>query len=41
MYQVFINNQFINSFKSYSKAVELRENFLKRFKNANVEIRAI
>lgn len=40
-YQVRLNGNYINSFATYSEAVETRDNIQRRFKNARVEIIAL
>ena len=37
-YQVLLNGSYLNSFKNYSEACELRDNIQRRFKKAKVEI---
>lgn len=37
-YQVLLNGGYLNSFKNYSEACELRDNIQRRFKKARVEI---
>lgn len=38
MYQVLMNNNYVNSFKNYSEACELRDRLEKKFKNAKILI---
>lgn len=37
-YEVRLNNQYMNSFESYNEACDFRDNILRRFKNAKIDI---
>ena len=40
-YQVLVNGSYVNSFKTYSQAMELVESFEKKFKRIKIEIISI